>query len=135
MANHLAKQARILVVDDDAEMQVTISHVLDHAGYDVVAVEAADEGFRVLCNQPIDLIILDMVMPGRNGVEATMQFVRSFPEIPILVVSGATTREYLLVAAERAGAAKGLPKPFHPDELIEAVRETLRFKQGDGTAS
>ncbi len=123
-----SQKGRILVIDDDPELRAMISSTLEGAGYEVTTAASGPEGFRIQSSSPADLVILDMLMPEKDGVEMTVQIRRSFPKLPILAVSGAATQETLLRAAERLGASNSLRKPFHPDDLLRSVEETLRFK-------
>ncbi len=128
MPTNQTKRARVLVVDDDPDTRTMIANLLSEAGYETATARSGQEGFKIQCECPADLVVLDMVMPDKDGVETTVQFLRSYPRVPILAVSGAVTRDNLLRAAEQLGASRTLSKPFLPDELLKAVEELLGFK-------
>lgn len=123
--------ARILVVDDDAAVQMTIRVLLERAGHSVVTADGGRKGL-VLCRAgDFDLLFLDIFMPGMDGFE-TMRMVRQQqPQLPIVVISGrpvssdADQAPDFLTMATKLGAISSLQKPFRPADLLEAVADCL----------
>ncbi len=77
--------------------------------------------------EPADLVIVDILMPSKDGIETIKEFARDFPEVKIIAISGGglmTPQEYLGMA-KKLGADVTLTKPFEPEELLEAIRELL----------
>jgi signal transduction histidine kinase len=116
----------IFVVDDTEMVRRLTRDVLAGAGYAVLDAGGADEALQVAGRHtaPIDLLVTDVVMPGRNGVELVDRLRTSRPEMRVLYVSGYTdlaiVREGLL-----AGDAAFLQKPFTPEDLLRKVRRVL----------
>jgi signal transduction histidine kinase/ActR/RegA family two-component response regulator len=116
----------ILVVDDTAIVRRLTRDVLAGAGYEVLEAAGADEALQVAAGHatPIDVVVTDVVMPGRNGVELVDRLRATRPMLRVLYVSGYTelgiVREGLL-----AGDAAFLQKPFTPEDLLRKVRQVL----------
>ena len=119
--------ARILLIDDDDALRRVIAQNLILAGHTVV--EAADgwQGLDLFHATPIDLVLTDLVMPGKEGVETIIELHREKPELPIIAMSGGMPRStmYLDIAA-KLGARRALAKPFTPQELLQTIDEVLK---------
>lgn len=120
--------ATILVIDDEAAMRRMIGRILTGAGHRVV--EAADgfvavEEFK---REAPDIIIVDMLMPERDGLETIMKIRAIRADVGIIAISGGGIVEpdFYLNLADKFGAHQHLAKPFKPKEMIEAV-ESLCF--------
>lgn len=116
--------ARIVVIDDDAGIRRTIARVLGEDGHDVGVAEDGIEGLRLVDAAPAALVIVDIVMPLRDGVETIRALRQRHPPLPILAVSGGSLRldrDEVLLDARQLGATALLPKPFTPSELRAAV--------------
>ena len=117
---------RILIVDDHALIRRgMISLLRDHLS-DVEFGESADsrEGFGEVLEKPWDLVILDISMPGRSGLDLIRDIRGTKPELPILVVSAHSERDYA-VRALKLGAAGYVSKQSAADVLVSAVRRVL----------
>ena len=119
----------ILVVDDDAHLLEVVRRMLDGAGYCVLTAADGDEALRLIASQPadqaIDLVLCDVLMPGREGIETCTEVVQRHPGLPVVVMSGALRADTYLRMALRLGAAGRLAKPFGRDELLDVVRKAL----------
>lgn len=118
---------RILLIDDDDAVRAAISLILDQEGYEVIAAEDGHAGLRLVTETSFDLAIVDMFMPGLDGIETIAALRAILPSLPIIATSGAVARSQgggssnvLAVATER-GAAMVVHKPFRPRELLQAV--------------
>ena len=127
--------ANILVVDDDAAVQITIRLLLERAGHHVTVAGDGRKGLALAEASQFDLLFLDIFMPGMDGLE-TMRHIRARqPAIPIVVISGrsaapdAYAEPDFLRMATRLGAVASLQKPFRPDALLAAVDGCLRAAQ------
>ena len=115
---------RLLVVDDDADMRLTLKLALEIAGY---TVDVAANGREAVARQrqcPADVLITDIFMPDADGFEAIDAFRREFPGTRIVVVSGGASfarRDYL-PDAELIGADATLQKPFDMDMLLRTLQ-------------
>ncbi|MCC6174012.1 MAG: response regulator transcription factor [Chloroflexi bacterium] len=114
----------VLVVDDEAPMRKYISSNLRARGYDVLTAEDGAEALKLIGERPIDLLILDIMMPGPDGLEV-LQAVRRDMDIPVVMLS-ARGREGDKVEALDLGADDYLTKPFGVAELLARVRAALR---------
>lgn len=118
------KQPRILVVDDDREIVGAIKKRLELEGYEVVPAYNGLEALDVLMEQEIHLLIIDIMMPGMDGLSATMK-IRESKNIPIIILS-AKTEESDKILGLSMGADDYISKPFRPDELVARVKSQLR---------
>ncbi len=119
--------ARILVVDDDDLIRKLVVKTLVRAGYEVVASADGQEATRIYRQEPSDLIITDLFMPEKEGMEVIMELRRDFPDVKIIAISGAGSlgaTEYLEMA-RMIGATRTLAKPFGQEQLLAAVSEIL----------
>jgi two-component system KDP operon response regulator KdpE len=114
----------VLVVDDEAPMRKYISSNLRARGYEVLVAEDGTEALKLVAEHPVDLLILDIMMPGPDGLEV-LRAVRRDMEVPVLVLS-ARGRESDKVEALDLGADDYLTKPFGVEELLARVRAALR---------
>jgi two-component system, OmpR family, KDP operon response regulator KdpE len=114
----------ILVVDDEAPMRRLLSSNLKAAGYEVRSAADGTEALKVMDEHPFDLLLLDINMPGPNGMQV-LEAVRRGGQIPVLVLSG-RGRESDKVEALDLGADDYLMKPFGVSELLARVKALLR---------
>lgn len=119
--------ARILIIDDEDQARRMLCQVLDRAGYDVIEARDGVEGLQRFRETPTDLVITDILMPEKEGLETIMDFRREFPETKIIAMSdgGRTGNLNFLEVARRLGAQRTLQKPFGLQEMLKAVHELL----------
>ena len=122
-------RGRVLVVDDEADMRKSLRLTLTKAGYEVVeaedgekAIEAVRSGDNPLM---LDTIIMDLVMPKVNGVEATAYIRSQFPGVPILVLTGHPSIDNMKELYKQ-GIVDYLVKPIIPDKLVAAVEKSVK---------
>ena len=117
---------RILIIDDDDTVRVMVRKMLEYAGYDK-AEEADDgsEGVKVFRQDPFDLVITDIVMPGKDGLETIIELSRDYPGTKIIAMSGGDDSQDHLERAKYLGANRTLSKPFNSSGLIDVVKEVL----------
>ena len=122
-----AAETSILVIDDDELIRDTLRDVLEEAGYRVVEARDGADGVRKYKANPCDLVITDMIMPEKEGVETIMELKRDYPRLAIIAVSGGgrAQRFDFLSLAKEFGADHILRKPFENKELLEAVQTAL----------
>jgi DNA-binding NtrC family response regulator len=116
-----------LIIDDDSEVRSLLTRALTQAGYEVVAVANGDEGTRACRQQSFDMVVVDMVMPEKDGLETMMEIRRGSPKARIIAMSGAPRAPIMdpLSLAMKLGAVAILTKPFTPDEFIGSVVQHL----------
>jgi two-component system KDP operon response regulator KdpE len=117
-------QTRVLVCDDDPQILRALRVVLRDAGYEVVPADTGEEALDRIAVRPPDAAIIDLMLPGIDGVEVCRQ-VREWSEMPLIVLS-AVDEEGEKVRALRAGADDYVTKPFSADELVARLEAALR---------
>jgi len=118
--------ARILVMDDDALLRGAIRVVLESAGYEVIEAGDGDAGLRLHREQGADLLLVDLFMPERDGLEVIRAVRAEVPDAKIIAMSGGSNLKLDLLDAARAfGAARTLWKPFVPGVLLRIVQDLL----------
>ena len=116
----------ILVIEDDANLRLLLEQLLTAAGYNVRTAADGKQGASLCLATPPDLVITDIYMPNRDGLEVIMDLRQHCPQTRIIAISGQITTKNMLPAASTLGAARTLAKPFQPQELLAAVEEVLR---------
>jgi DNA-binding response OmpR family regulator len=116
--------ARVLVIDDDERLNELLTEYLGQFGFAVRAVAHPDEGLRRLKSEPPDLIVLDLMLPGMDGL-AVCRKIRETSGVPIVML---TARGGVMdrVLGLEMGADDYLPKPFEPRELVARIQAVLR---------
>ena len=123
----------ILIIDDEEDIRDALQMVLGSVGHDVKVASNGNEAVELQRREPADLIITDIIMPGKDGVDTIKEIRQEFPGIRIIAISGGgsvKSTEYVpdaisttayLAAAKEAGADMVFPKPFERKDLIQAV--------------
>jgi len=121
--------SRVLVVDDEPQIRRALRVSLASHGYDVQVAASGEEALELAAGAPPDVVILDLVLPGLNGLEVC-QRLRQWSPVPIIVLS-ARGQERDKVEALDLGADDYLTKPFGMDELLARIRVALRRAGGE----
>jgi len=116
---------RILIVEDNPRVRDVLHEALAMAGYDVAVAADGEEGLAAHAAAPADLIITDLMMPRKDGVETIRGLRHHYPDARVIAVTAARGRFNRLTAARHVGVHRTLLKPFHMSELLSAVREEL----------
>ena len=123
---------KIMLVDDEERYLSTTSRLLERRGYDVVTASSGAEALDKLESRVIHVVILDVKMPGMDGMEILQAIKRDFPLVEVIMLTGHGTLE-LAVEGLKAGAADYFVKPADIDELIkkaeEAFEKRLRIEE------
>ena len=119
-----ADAARVLVVDDDPEIRELTSEYLSQQGFDVHCVDAGEAMAAWLADHDVDLIVLDLMLPGEHGLSLAKRL-KSEGDIPIIIVSAQGDDVDRIVGLE-VGADDYIAKPFNPRDLLARVRAVLR---------
>ena len=118
----------VLVVDDEKNMRISLQTMLGDEGYDVRAVESAEEALSLVAREKFFMVITDAHLTGMNGYDLLARLRQAKPELPVLMITAYATAK-LAVEAIKAGAIDYLSKPFEPEELLHAIgRCAERFK-------
>jgi DNA-binding response OmpR family regulator len=115
--------AKILIIDDDPQICRLISRILSAEGHHVTVTEDGNRGLRHFRAERPALVISDILMPEKEGIETILEIRREAPEIPILAISGDSG--VFLDVATKLGANGALPKPFRSADLVEMVNRLL----------
>jgi two-component system phosphate regulon response regulator OmpR len=126
------RQTRILIVDDDAQLRSLLNRYLAQEGFAVFGVADGGAMDRWLTQNQADLIILDLMLPGEDGLSLARRLSKN-SQIPIIMVSARGEDIDRIVGLE-VGADDYLPKPFNPRELLARIRAVLRRRQGGAAA-
>jgi DNA-binding response OmpR family regulator len=118
--------ARILLIEDDDALRVVIAQALAHAGHEVLQASDGRQGLDIFHAAQFDLVLTDLVMPGKEGVETIIELRRENPSLKIIAMSGGMPRSnFYLDLASHLGAQRTLAKPFTPTELLGVIDDLL----------
>ena len=122
--------ARILVIDDDVQTQAMLRQMLERAGYEVADAPNGKVGMELYREQQVDLVIADLIMPEKEGIETIMELRRDFPGVKIIAISGGgdVGPEVYLHMASKLGAQRTFAKPFERSEMLGAVRQLVDIR-------
>jgi two-component system, OmpR family, phosphate regulon sensor histidine kinase PhoR len=121
----------ILVVDDEESIREGSGRILTRMGYQVYKASRGSEGLEILGSHPIEIVLLDLKMPGMDGMEVLAHIQRLNPEILVIIITGYATLE-TAVEAMKQGAYDFIAKPFEPDQLrivINRAKERIRLTE------
>jgi len=118
---------KILIMDDDEQILSLLARSAELAGFAAATAVNGREGQRLLEKQPFDLVITDLIMPEKEGMETISYIKKQFPKIKIIAISGGGRigPETYLPAALELGADLAFAKPFSVDDLMTAVKKLL----------
>jgi CheY-like chemotaxis protein len=119
--------ARILLIEDDQAQREILRLILEKLGHSVLEAADGDEGLALFGRDGADLILTDLIMPRKEGLETIQEFRQVYPAVKIIAMSGGArvgANDYLGVA-QRFGATRVLAKPFTREALMEAIGAAL----------
>jgi len=122
--------ARILVIDDEEEVRDIIKQMLELEGYEVITAVDGNQGIKLFKQEPADLVITDIIMPDKEGIETIIELRNQFPDVKIISISGGGRigpHDYLNMA-KKLGAERSFTKPFERKKLLKAIEELLGNK-------
>ncbi|MDA1523963.1 response regulator transcription factor [Bacillus pacificus] len=120
----MIQKERVLIVDDDIEIRKIVSIYLKNEGYEIIDAPDAIEALDILRNTTIDLIILDIMLPKMDGIEACLK-IREQYQMPIIFLS-AKDEDIDKIQGLMSGAEDYITKPFNPLELMARIKSQLR---------
>jgi DNA-binding response OmpR family regulator len=121
---------RILIIDDEKNIRLTLSQCLEHSNYQVETAVSGEHGLEKYAENNFDLVLLDMKMPGINGMEVLRRIKRQNPIQKIIMITAYGTIE-TAVEAMKLGAVDYLRKPFTPEEIRSIVKRVLERENID----
>ncbi|NWG00812.1 MAG: sigma-54-dependent Fis family transcriptional regulator [Thermoanaerobaculaceae bacterium] len=119
---------RILIIDDEPVLQDVLGTLLRREGFEVIQASTAGEGLRLVEEQETDLVLLDLMLPDRPGLEVLKELKQKDPELVVVVITAYSSVEGA-IAAMREGAFHYIPKPFKNQEVILTVRKGLEQRR------
>lgn len=123
---------RILIIDDDHHILLMIKKMLERAGYEVDLASNGNEGLELFKRIQADLVITDIIMPEKEGLETIREMKRMRPDLKIIAMSGGgkISADNYLEAAKIFGASRVLEKPFSQKTMVMAVIDLLGVSSG-----
>jgi DNA-binding response OmpR family regulator len=115
---------RVLVVDDEKSIRRVVEYALEEGGFEVLSAGRGDDALEIIEKQPVDLVVLDLMLPGIDGIEVCRR-IRATRNVPIIMLS-ARDDEVDKVLGLEMGADDYVTKPFSPRELVSRVKANLR---------
>ena len=119
---------RILIIDDDEQVLDMLYESLTREGYDVLRASNGEQGLRLYRQEPVDLIITDIIMPEKEGIETIIELRQDFPDVKIIAMSGGgriVTKDYLHLA-KIFGVQRTFKKPVAREQLLDAIKALLK---------
>jgi CheY-like chemotaxis protein len=114
----------ILVAEDESLVREMLEDALQNDGYEVLTAEDGQQAQRVLEKQPVDVVVTDLIMPERDGLELLIMVRDSYPKIPVIVITAPSNNVYL-PAAKRLGAAYCFEKPLVLSTFLASIQALL----------
>lgn len=117
------REKRLLLIDDDRDFRTMLCARLEKNGYDVIQAEDGVKGIQAYKDDPVGLVITDIIMPEKEGMETILELKKINPAVKIIAISGggrSVPEDYLNIA-EYFGAVKSFKKPFDMKEFVETV--------------
>jgi DNA-binding NtrC family response regulator len=123
---------KILIVDDDAELRANLSEILKGKGYFIEEAASGKEAVAKTTNEKFNIALLDLMMPGMNGIEALSEIRKTSPKTKVIMITAFATIENAVDAIKK-GASDYISKPFRINELLAVIKRVLeegRFEEG-----
>jgi len=121
---------RILVVEDERKVLRSLRRGLEAEGYEVVTAADGEDGYRLAAAEPFDCVVLDLLLPGRDGLQVLTDLRRGGHTLPVLILTARDAVEDRVIGLD-AGADDYLVKPFAFAELLARLRVLLRRDRGE----
>ena len=119
---------QILVIDDDEQIRSMLCAILEREGYEVEVAADGEQGLNLFRKNPADLVITDILMPEKEGIETVRELREEFPDAKIIAISGGGSLahpEIYLELCKKFGALRTFQKPVDRRELVSSVREII----------
>ncbi|MCP4135936.1 MAG: response regulator [bacterium] len=119
--------AKILVIDDDSKFRKMFRQMLEKAGYEIQEAENGGEGIKIYVEDPADLVITDIFMPEKEGIETIFELKRDYPGIKVIAISGGgKTGDFrFLEYTKEFGVTEIFSKPFEKNVILGKIEEIL----------
>ena len=119
--------SHILVIDDDSQVRLMLRKILESEGYTVTDASVGKEGIECYRENQADLIITDIIMPEKEGIETIIELKKEYPDVKIIAMSGGgkISADNYLETAKIFGASRIMEKPFTQQAMVSIVKELL----------
>lgn len=120
--------SKILIIDDEPQIQNMLKKLLKEEGYDVFSASDGNEGINMYRANPYDLVITDIIMPEKEGLETIRELKKIDPDVKIIVMTGGSNKyssDMYLELGVKFGAITAFEKPIRRNELLKKIREIL----------
>lgn len=119
--------ARILIIDDEQPIRMMLRMMLESEGHTVTEAADGTEGIKLFRQDPQDLVITDLIMPEKEGIETIMELRKDYPEVKVIAISGGgrNNPEWYLKTAKLLGAKEVLVKPIRKEALLTVIRNLI----------
>jgi DNA-binding response OmpR family regulator len=131
----MSNQKRILVIDDEPTALDLVRRILEMNGYEVMVATNGQKGLELFLQHPCDLVITDMVMPVKDGLQTILDLRSHVPDLPVIAISGGGTisKERYLAVAGYLDKVITIPKPFSLEEITGAVKKFLQDQDSENS--
>ncbi|MEA1969434.1 MAG: response regulator [Thermodesulfobacteriota bacterium] len=121
---------QILIIDDEPQIRSMLKKILEREGFDIIVASDGKEGMKLFERNPVDLVITDLIMPEKEGIEIILELRKGYPDVPIIAMSGGgqNSPDGYLNMAKIFGAHATFEKPINKEELLNAVNKALDIK-------
>ena len=120
--------ARVLVIDDDEVSRLVIGNILEAAKHEVAYATNGEQGIAYYKKEPFDAVVVDLVMPVKNGLQTIRELYEDYRDVKIVAVTGVDPEN--LPLAEDLGAVGSMTKPVNPEKLLEMIEGALHTSRG-----
>ncbi len=129
----MSNQKRILVIDDEPTALDLVRRILEMNGYEVLVATNGQKGVDLFLEQPCDLVVTDMVMPVKDGLQTILDLRSHVPDLPVVAISGGGTisKERYLAVAGYLDRVITVAKPFALEDITEAVKKLLQDQNSE----
>lgn len=119
--------ARILIIDDNAQLREMLNLMLVQAGHQVAEAGSGELGVKMYKANPADVVVVDILMPEKGGLETIVELKRDFPNAKVIGISGGFQKktDENRTLADLLGIDRTLAKPFAPEDLLKTIKEVL----------
>ena len=117
----------ILLADDDIQLRTMLKQILEIENYQVIECDNGEKVLRYLIDNTVDLIITDLIMPKKEGIETINELRKLYPELPVIAMSGGsmTNSQVYLDIAKKLGVLYTFLKPFDIHEMLAAIKSVI----------
>ncbi|MCK5685925.1 response regulator [bacterium] len=125
-----ADKKRILIIDDERQVRVILKKMLGDKEFDITTASDGNEGMILFNENPFDLVITDIIMPEKEGIEVINELRANYPDVPIIAISGGGQNApgHYLEVAKILGANAIFEKPIERKKILNAVKKSLKLQ-------